>query len=173
LIAVATLNGAKNIVPWFITANGPVRETRFKKTKAAIPTSFSASPLPCSAQDSLAGERISGREEIELGDVAAGGVGSAGDEEKGVHVAVGDTVGSNFLLDSAPQKSVNASCSASRLTTHDSGSVWPAKPSPYGFFIRSSTPVYPGAPILNATQNSLCSADNRRRGRCACRASNC
>ncbi len=30
LIAVATLNGAKNIVPWFITANGPVREARFK-----------------------------------------------------------------------------------------------------------------------------------------------
>jgi CxxC motif-containing protein (DUF1111 family) len=32
LIAVATLNGAKNIIPWFITANGPVREARFKKT---------------------------------------------------------------------------------------------------------------------------------------------
>jgi len=32
LIAVATLNGAKNIVPWFITQNGPVREARFKKT---------------------------------------------------------------------------------------------------------------------------------------------
>ncbi len=32
VIAVATLNGAKNIVPWFITANGPVREARFKKT---------------------------------------------------------------------------------------------------------------------------------------------
>ena len=32
MIAVATLNGAKNIVPWFITANGPVREARFKKT---------------------------------------------------------------------------------------------------------------------------------------------
>jgi hypothetical protein len=28
-----------------------------------------------------------------LGDVAARGVGSAGDDEKGVHVAVGDTVG--------------------------------------------------------------------------------
>jgi hypothetical protein len=28
LIAVATLNGAKNTVPWFITANGPVREAR-------------------------------------------------------------------------------------------------------------------------------------------------
>ena len=32
LIAVATLNGAKNIVPWFITQNGPVREARFKKS---------------------------------------------------------------------------------------------------------------------------------------------
>src|SRR6266404_4329832 len=30
LIAVATLNGAKNTVPWFITENGPVREARFK-----------------------------------------------------------------------------------------------------------------------------------------------
>jgi CxxC motif-containing protein (DUF1111 family) len=31
LIAVATLNGAKNVVPWFITQNGPVREARFKR----------------------------------------------------------------------------------------------------------------------------------------------
>lgn len=30
LIAVATLNGAKNTVPWFITAHGPAREARFK-----------------------------------------------------------------------------------------------------------------------------------------------
>jgi len=32
LFAVATLNGAKNTVPWFITQNGPVREARFKKS---------------------------------------------------------------------------------------------------------------------------------------------
>jgi CxxC motif-containing protein (DUF1111 family) len=31
LIAIATLNGAKNVVPWFITQNGPVREARFKR----------------------------------------------------------------------------------------------------------------------------------------------
>ncbi len=31
-IAVATLNGAKNTVPWFIAQNGPVREARFKKS---------------------------------------------------------------------------------------------------------------------------------------------
>jgi hypothetical protein len=33
--------------------------------------------------------------------------------------------------------------------------------------------LHPDQHILNATQNSLCSAVNRRRGRCACRASNC
>jgi len=32
LIVVATFNGAKNTVPWFITQNGPVREARFKKS---------------------------------------------------------------------------------------------------------------------------------------------
>jgi CxxC motif-containing protein (DUF1111 family) len=32
LIAIATLSGAKNTVPWFITPNGPVREARFKKS---------------------------------------------------------------------------------------------------------------------------------------------
>jgi CxxC motif-containing protein (DUF1111 family) len=32
LIAVATLNGAKNTVPWFIAPNGPIREARFKKS---------------------------------------------------------------------------------------------------------------------------------------------
>src|ERR1700683_2567841 len=31
LIAIATLNGARNVVPWFITENGPVREARFKR----------------------------------------------------------------------------------------------------------------------------------------------
>ena len=31
LIAVASLNGARNIVPWFITAQGPIREARFKR----------------------------------------------------------------------------------------------------------------------------------------------
>jgi CxxC motif-containing protein (DUF1111 family) len=31
LVAIATLNGAKNVVPWFITQNGPVREARFKR----------------------------------------------------------------------------------------------------------------------------------------------
>ncbi len=33
--------------------------------------------------------------------------------------------------------------------------------------------LHPDEHILNATQNSLCRAVNRRRGRCACRASNC
>jgi CxxC motif-containing protein (DUF1111 family) len=31
-LAVATLNGAKNTVPWFVTQSGPVREARFKKS---------------------------------------------------------------------------------------------------------------------------------------------
>jgi CxxC motif-containing protein (DUF1111 family) len=29
-VAIATLDGAKNVVPWFITQNGPIREARFK-----------------------------------------------------------------------------------------------------------------------------------------------
>jgi len=33
--------------------------------------------------------------------------------------------------------------------------------------------VHPDLNVLNATQNSLCRAVNRRRGCCACRASNC
>jgi CxxC motif-containing protein (DUF1111 family) len=30
-IGIATLNGAKNTIPWFIAPNGPVREARFKR----------------------------------------------------------------------------------------------------------------------------------------------
>ena len=37
LIAMATLNGAKNVVPWFITLNGPVREARFKRSSNGTP----------------------------------------------------------------------------------------------------------------------------------------
>jgi CxxC motif-containing protein (DUF1111 family) len=35
LFAVASSNGAKNTVPWFITQNGPVRESRFKESNGA------------------------------------------------------------------------------------------------------------------------------------------
>src|SRR6266513_1769893 len=31
LIIIATLDGARNVVPWFITQNGPIREARFKR----------------------------------------------------------------------------------------------------------------------------------------------
>jgi hypothetical protein len=37
LITVATLNGAKNTVPWFITDNGPIREARFKQNPNGTP----------------------------------------------------------------------------------------------------------------------------------------
>jgi CxxC motif-containing protein (DUF1111 family) len=37
LIQLATLNGARNIVPWFITQNGPVREARFKRSSNGTP----------------------------------------------------------------------------------------------------------------------------------------
>jgi len=32
LFAIATLNGAKNSMPWFIAQNGPIREARFKES---------------------------------------------------------------------------------------------------------------------------------------------
>jgi CxxC motif-containing protein (DUF1111 family) len=35
MVAVATLDGAKNVVPWFIAPNGPVREARFKRSNGA------------------------------------------------------------------------------------------------------------------------------------------
>jgi CxxC motif-containing protein (DUF1111 family) len=35
LFAIASLNGAKNKVPWFITQNGAVREARFKESNGA------------------------------------------------------------------------------------------------------------------------------------------
>jgi len=37
LIAIATLNGARNLVPWFITAKGPIREARFKRNSNGTP----------------------------------------------------------------------------------------------------------------------------------------
>src|SRR5215471_20558288 len=49
---------------------------------------------------------------------------------------------------------VNASLPALRLKAHDSEPVWLARPSPYGSFIHTSTPVYPGAPMMTYA-NSL------------------
>jgi CxxC motif-containing protein (DUF1111 family) len=37
LIALATVDGAKNTVPWFITQNGPIREARFKLNPGGAP----------------------------------------------------------------------------------------------------------------------------------------
>src|SRR5579883_581044 len=37
LIPLATANGARNIVPWFITPRGPVREARFKRGTNGAP----------------------------------------------------------------------------------------------------------------------------------------
>jgi CxxC motif-containing protein (DUF1111 family) len=42
LPAVATLDGAKNSVPWFIAPNGPVREARFKKSNGVADGSVHA-----------------------------------------------------------------------------------------------------------------------------------
>src|SRR5713226_3733337 len=44
-----------------------------------------------------------------------------------------------------PLPPVNASRAALRLPAHDSGSGWLAMPYLYDFYIRDSTPVYPGA----------------------------
>jgi CxxC motif-containing protein (DUF1111 family) len=35
MVAVATLDGARNVVPWFIAPYGPVREARFKRSNGA------------------------------------------------------------------------------------------------------------------------------------------
>lgn len=37
MVAVATVDGAKNIVPWFVTLDGPVREARFKLNRDGRP----------------------------------------------------------------------------------------------------------------------------------------
>ena len=37
LIAIATLEGARNSVPWFVTENGPIREVRFKQNTDGTP----------------------------------------------------------------------------------------------------------------------------------------
>ena len=67
-------------------------------------------------------------------------------------------------------------CSLATDHAHDSGPVWVAGPSPYGSFIRTSTPVYPGAhPNISSIRtstmitnsNSLCREwDAQSCGRC-------
>ncbi len=52
---------------------------------------------------------------------------------------------SNFLLDRAPQKSVNASTPPLRAAPHDSGPMWVADPLSYDFFIHYTSPVLTGA----------------------------
>ena len=52
---------------------------------------------------------------------------------------------SNFLLDRAPQKSVNASTPPSRAAPHDSGPMWVATPLSCDFFIHYNLAGLTGA----------------------------
>jgi hypothetical protein len=60
---------------------------------------------------------------------------------------------------------VNASLPALRLRAHDSGPVWLARPSPYGSFIHTSTPVYPGAPMITNSNSFRRERDAQSLGR--------
>ena len=58
-------------------------------------------------------------------------------------------------------------CSLATGPAHDSGPVWVAGPSPYGSFIRTSTPVYPGAhPNISSIKTStmIISSNSLSRG---------
>jgi hypothetical protein len=58
-------------------------------------------------------------------------------------------------------------CSLATGHAHDSGPVWVAGPSPYGSFIRTSTPVYPGAhPNISSIKTStmIISSNSLSRG---------
>jgi hypothetical protein len=60
-------------------------------------------------------------------------------------------------------------CSLATGHAHDSGPVWVAGPSPYGSFIRTSKPVYPGAhlnisSIITSTMITTANSLLRRSG---------
>jgi hypothetical protein len=58
-------------------------------------------------------------------------------------------------------------CSLATGHAHDSGPVWVAGPSPYGSFIRTSTPDYPGAhPNISSIKTStmIISSNSLSRG---------
>src|SRR6266404_6157099 len=68
---------------------------------------------------------------------------------------------SNFLLDRAPQKSVNASTPPSRAAPHDSAPMWDATPLSYDFFIHYNLAGLTGAQEKRNENQS----DQRTRGR--------
>src|SRR5215813_10528915 len=62
---------------------------------------------------------------------------------------------------------VNASLPALRPQAHDSEPVWLARPSPYGSFIHTSTPVYPGAPMITSSNSPFRERDAQPNARCS------
>src|ERR1700730_16460075 len=83
-------------------------------------------------------------------------------EDQGANLFA-DTLPSSYLADSGDPRPIQTKSRS--MPVHDSSRVLGVT--------KTRGCLHPDQHILNATQNSLCKAVNRRRGRCACRASNC
>ena len=71
-IGVATLEGAKNVVPWFITAAGPVREARFKRNPDQTPDGGVHAAFTISGRSDAAGCNAVQPDFLPAGDALSG-----------------------------------------------------------------------------------------------------
>jgi CxxC motif-containing protein (DUF1111 family) len=76
LIAVATLAGARNTPPWFITEKGPVREVRFKRNPAGGPDGGVHALFVISGRSDARGCDIAQPDFLPAGDPSTGGGGN-------------------------------------------------------------------------------------------------
>ncbi len=75
-IAIATVNGARNSVPWFVVGNGPVREARFKKDSHGANDGEVHDLFVITGRTDAAGCNISQPDFIPAGDPLSGGGGN-------------------------------------------------------------------------------------------------
>jgi CxxC motif-containing protein (DUF1111 family) len=72
LIAVATLNGAQNALPWFITERGPIREARFKRNPNGTPNGGVRNLFVVTGRDDAVGCTIAQPEFLPAGNPLTG-----------------------------------------------------------------------------------------------------
>jgi CxxC motif-containing protein (DUF1111 family) len=114
-VAVASLEGAKNLVPWFVTADGPVREARFKLNPDGTPDGGVHAVFTISGRTDAPGCEAAQPDFLPAGDPHSGAGGNPN-----IIFRIPTPVFGAGLIEAIPDETIRANMRAS----HDQRSQW-------------------------------------------------
>ncbi|HVP68423.1 MAG TPA: di-heme oxidoredictase family protein [Anaeromyxobacteraceae bacterium] len=115
-IAVASLKGAKNSIPWFIVANGPVREARFKTNPDGTPNGGVRALFVVTGRSDAAGCNIAQPDFLPAGEPLTGRGGNPN-----IIFRIPTPVFGTGLIEAIPDAAILANASANASTKEELG----------------------------------------------------